>query len=262
MSKLQSAIKLLKEKFNLTYAITMLIIVAVLATGTVLGILIWKSKADYVIKDLTAKINEDSRFVIALNWSDIEKAEGYNIEYEYALYPGVIHKGVSAESSFTIPRKRGELKFRVQCVANGKVKPFSEWKTFYVRPLELVFSLEPELVADAEKENTYNLILPYVYYEKNNFEAGVVTSFELQDKLPSENAFSDSILEKSNRHTYVLPKDEKGTFTVRVRALNNTSFTAKDPATGQSIIVVQNYPLELYELYEYSDWVEISINIS
>ena len=241
--------------------IIIVIAALILAGGATLGYFLWKQKYNCIPNNFSADIDDQIEFYVTINWEDIDGAQKYNIEYEYYLYPGVIHSKSVTISEATIYRKRGELKYRVQSVVNGKASPFSAWQSYFVPSMEIPFSVDPTLKPDEEKANTYILTLPFIAYKKYGNEYDLVTTFEVQEKLPSDTAFRQSIY-KVTTHVYVVPEDEQGIFTVRVRVLNNTKFPSKDEITGESIIVTENLPVELYDLYEPSDWVEVSIELA
>jgi len=240
--------------------IVILIIAALVVAGIVIGILLWKGRQSYIPEGFSADIDDQIKFYITITWEDIAEAEEYNVEYEYSLYSGQMHSQTVTSSEITIDRKRGELKYRVQSVIKGKANPFSAWQSYAVAPMELPFFIPPTLEPSEELENTFILNLPIVVYERYDKELVAVPTFEIKDKLPSETNFGQSIFRVIS-HSYTLPADEKGTFTVKVRALNNTTFTATDEKTGQLIPITENIPVELYDLYEPSDWIEISIEI-
>lgn len=76
-------------------------------------------------------------YTVTLEWSEIKQARSYIVEYEYGLYPGVVHSVTVGATSVTVSRVKGTLRFRAKSVFSDGESDFSEWSEYNVPVLEL-----------------------------------------------------------------------------------------------------------------------------
>jgi len=218
-------------------------------------------KEDFVPSNFSVTIDKDSDFFIMIDWDDVEGATGYVIEYKNMLYPDTLKTENTVESELFSDRIRGILTYRVKTtLSNGDESAFSDWQNHNVEPMRLDFSFDPTLTKGTDNKYILNF-LPVMYYIYP-YSIDYIVSYEIQEMLPQETSYRDSTYINANTHTFNLPQGASGILKVRIRALNQTVIRATDPITGMPDNFFYNEPKELFDYYDPSEWIEITIQVN
>lgn len=213
---------------------------------------------------LIDEFDENTSFSFLVKWDHVANASSYTLEYEYELYPGEIKEYETVNNGAIIERKRGEFHYRVKANNKNGDSEFTEWTTFYIKPLRLEI---PEI--NFVQEQNFITInwteVNYKYY--NNYYK--VSTYEFID---ATYWYGDDAEYHENWPLYTPKENKKITITkgdnnyigdvlvVKIRALNCMYLLISDDGIIKQEKI--NAPERLYDIYEVSDeWAEVEIII-
>lgn len=171
-------------------AAVVLVALAAVAAGVWLGISF--SRPDEVQMN-APQLTAEPGYSIIFTWEKAAYADSYTLEYEYVtVEPGKIYSVSTDALSAAVPRKRGQIRYRITAY-NGKKSTSGAWLS-YVVPGLTMSKVEPfnmERVAPFVYELDADTFVPVTYnyraetYTINYYEVDVLAPGEVRDLDPA-----------------------------------------------------------------------------
>ncbi|MFA5450160.1 MAG: hypothetical protein WC292_06985 [Clostridia bacterium] len=201
-------------------------------------------------------------YSVTFMWESVKNAFGYRVEYKYDLYPDELYKTSVKANSATVDRKKGVLSWRVMTLGQRKRQDsdFSDWKTFDVPPIPLDAPAQVSYAAFSGESGVYYQIIPetwrsgsytYLYQIKTIefYEVAVAAPDVSKELALRDTRFVSAQEFLDEEHSF---PPASGNWTIYYRAINTKGYYGEFGG-------LPDEPIELFEIFAPSPWVEVTV---